>query len=73
MFTGVVSEWEWEPTPERQDPVERPFAWAMILVDGLGEPLVSAVDSGISDLMHIGMRVQAVDDRASRFVPVEAA
>lgn len=57
--TGTVVTWSWQPTPVEGQPLETPFAWAMIKLDGADTALLHAVDSaGESAAMHTGMRVQ---------------
>jgi hypothetical protein len=43
--------------PAPKDPVERPFAWALIKIDGAESALLHAVDAGEQARMSVGMRV----------------
>lgn len=54
--TGTVISWCWQPKPLAGQPLEQPFAWAFVLLDGADTPMLHAVDA--SDV-HTGMRVQA--------------
>jgi uncharacterized OB-fold protein len=53
--TGTVTTWCWQPEPLAGQPLERPFAWAFVLLDGADTPMLHAVDA--SDV-HTGMRVR---------------
>jgi uncharacterized OB-fold protein len=53
--TGTVTTWCWQPEPLDGQPLEQPFAWAFVLLDGADTPMLHAVDA--SDV-HTGMRVK---------------
>jgi uncharacterized protein len=55
---GTVLTWSWQPTPRDGQPLDRPFAWALIRLDGADTGLLHAVDAGTSDRMATGMRVR---------------
>jgi uncharacterized protein len=55
---GTVLTWSWIPQPVEGQPFERPFAWAMVRLDGADTPMLHAVDTGSPQRMHTGMRVQ---------------
>ncbi|MGU3499895.1 Zn-ribbon domain-containing OB-fold protein [Mycobacterium sp. C31M] len=40
---GTVQSWTWQSTPLEGQPLDRPFAWALILLDGADTPLLHAV------------------------------
>ena len=56
---GVVKSWAWVHTPRAQHPLDRPFAFALIQLDGADTSLVHAVDTGSAGEsgMSTGMRV----------------
>ncbi len=54
---GTVESWTWVSTPSEQHPLDRPFAFALIRLDGATTPLLHAVDAGSPSMMHEGMRV----------------
>jgi uncharacterized OB-fold protein len=54
---GTVLTWSWQPAPLDGQPLSRPFAWALIQLDGAGTALLHAVDATGPDGMHTGMRV----------------
>ena len=56
---GTVMSWTWQPTPLQGQPLDRPFAWALIKLDGADTPLLHAVDAGSSDEISTGTRVHA--------------
>ncbi|WP_197520549.1 Zn-ribbon domain-containing OB-fold protein [Mycobacterium sp. E2479] len=43
---GTVVSWAWQPEPMEGQPLDRPFAWALIKLDGADTPLIHAVDVG---------------------------
>ena len=56
---GSVSSWTWVTKPREKQPLEGPFAWGLILLDGADTPVLHAVDAGRESLMATGMRVTA--------------
>ena len=56
---GTVVSWTWQPEPLEGQPLDRPFAWALIKLDGADTPLLHAVDAGSSDAISTGARVHA--------------
>ena len=46
-------------SPGKLHPFDKPFAWAMVKLDGADVPMVHAVDAGSEDAMSTGMRVKA--------------
>jgi uncharacterized OB-fold protein len=57
--TGVVRGWSWIPEPLEGQPLDRPFAWALIQLDGADTSLLHAVDAGSPEQMVTGARVRA--------------
>jgi uncharacterized OB-fold protein len=58
--TGSVVSWAWVSHPREKQPVGRPFAYALIRLDGADTPLLHAVDAGGDERkMKTGMRVRA--------------
>lgn len=55
---GVVRGWSWIPEPLEGQPLDRPFAWALIQLDGSDTSLLHAVDAGSPDRMATGARVR---------------
>lgn len=54
---GRVTSWTWLSEPRPDNPLERPFAWALIRLDGADSALLHAVDAGRESAMRTGMRV----------------
>src|ERR1041384_5878630 len=57
--TGVVKSWSWAAEPLEGQPLDRPFAWALVLLGGAGAAMLHAVDAGSPGRMRTGMRVRA--------------
>jgi uncharacterized protein len=64
---GTVVSWSWMPEPLAGQPLDRPFGWALIRLDGADTAMLHAVDAGPgmgpeigrADLMRTGLRVRA--------------
>jgi uncharacterized OB-fold protein len=59
---GTVVSWTWQPEPLEGQPLDRPFGWALIKLDGADTPLLHAVDvgpAGSSESISSGARVHA--------------
>ena len=54
---GVVESWCWVATPRARHPLDRPFAFALIRLDGADSALLHAVDAGSAARMRTGLRV----------------
>jgi uncharacterized protein len=54
---GTVVSWTWQPQPLEGQPLDRPFAWALIKLDGADTALLHAVDCGSADDISAGARV----------------
>lgn len=57
--TGTVTTWSWVVEPRAKHPLQKPFAWALVRLDGAGSSLLHAVDAGDEARMKTGMRVRA--------------
>jgi len=62
---GEVTTWAWNGSPRTGQPLDRPFAWALVKLDGADTGLLAAVDAGSPGAMSTGMRVKVhwADDR----------
>ena len=58
--SGEVVTWAWNGEPRPQQPFERPFAWALIRLDGADTTMLHAVLVERAEEMSTGMRVTAV-------------
>jgi uncharacterized OB-fold protein len=56
---GVVRSWSWVARPREKQPLKKPFAYALIQLDGAATPFLHAVDAGSESKMKTGMRVRA--------------
>jgi len=54
---GIVTTWAWVEKPRPKHPLDRPFAWALIRLDGATSAMLHAVDAGSAARMRTGMRV----------------
>lgn len=55
---GTVTTWSWEPDPRPDQPLDHPFAWALVRLDGADTALLHAVDAASPEGMTTGMRVR---------------
>lgn len=55
---GSVTTWAWVREPRPAHPLSRPFAWALIRLDGASSGFLHAVDAGEESRMRTGMRVR---------------
>ncbi|MFC8048017.1 Zn-ribbon domain-containing OB-fold protein [Nocardia sp. NPDC057353] len=78
---GTVTSWSWVSEPLPGQPFDRPFAWALIKLDGADTALLHAVDVPSPDDISTGLRVRvrwaaertgSIHDIA-HFVPGETA
>jgi uncharacterized OB-fold protein len=56
--TGTVSSWSWVPEPVKGQPFDRPFAFALVTLDGATRPFLHALDVASPAEVTTGMRVQ---------------
>lgn len=63
--TGTVTTWSWEPRPRPNQPLDRPFAWALVRLDGADTGLLHALDAGRPKAVSTGMpvRIRWADER----------
>jgi uncharacterized protein len=57
--TGVVTTWAWVSKPRSKHPLQRPFAWALVKIDGADTAMLHAVDAADESKMSTGMAVKA--------------
>ena len=55
---GVIERAAWVPEPMRTHPLDHPFAWALVKLDGADTPLLHALDCGSADRAQPGARVK---------------
>jgi len=56
--TGTVTSWTWVPEPVKGQPLDRPFAFALVTLDGADTPLLHALDVASPADVETGMRVK---------------
>jgi uncharacterized OB-fold protein len=56
---GIVTSWSWVSEPVAQQPLERPFAFAQVLLDGSDAPILHAVAVDSPADISTGLRVRA--------------
>lgn len=56
--TGTVTTWAWNHEPRRGQPLDRPFAWVLVKLDGADTALLHALDAPGPDAVRTGMRVR---------------
>ena len=56
--SGTVQTWSWVSEPVAGQPFDRPFAFALVLLDGADTPMLHAVDVDDPAQMSTGMRVR---------------
>ena len=79
--TGTVTSWSWVSEPVAGQPFDRPFAFALVTLDGTDVPFLHALDAASPDDVSTGMRVQVrwADERVGAitdiacFEPIDAS
>ncbi|WP_432013444.1 Zn-ribbon domain-containing OB-fold protein [Streptomyces cucumeris] len=56
--SGTVTTWAWNPSPSRGQPLDTPFAWVLVRLDGAGTALLHALDAPGPEAVRTGMRVR---------------
>jgi uncharacterized OB-fold protein len=56
--TGVVQSWAWVPEPVKDQPLDKPFAFAHVVLDGADAPILHAVAVDSPSEISSGMRVK---------------
>jgi uncharacterized protein len=57
--TGVVTTWSWNDNPSKGQPLAKPFAWALVKLDGADTAFLAAVDVASADAISTGTQVKA--------------
>jgi uncharacterized OB-fold protein len=73
---GIVESWAWVARPLPKHPLSRPFAWALIRLDGAHTAMLHVVDAGGPDRLARGDRVtprfRPADERVGAMTDIEA-
>ena len=56
--SGTVEGATWVPEPRPKAPLDVPFAWALVRLDGADTSFLHALDGGSADRVERGMRVR---------------
>jgi uncharacterized protein len=56
--TGTVTTWAWEPAPRPGQPLDTPFAWVLVRLDGADTALLHALDVPDPGAVRTGARVR---------------
>ncbi|MEU9091007.1 Zn-ribbon domain-containing OB-fold protein [Streptomyces sp. NPDC087901] len=56
--TGTVTTWAWNPHPRRDQPLDTPFAWVLVRLDGADTALLHVLDAPGPEAVRTGMRVR---------------
>lgn len=57
---GEIVSWCWVKQPREAHPLDEPFAWAMIRLDGADVPMVHCIRAASEDAVKTGGRVKVV-------------
>lgn len=63
---GEIVSWCWVSRPLASHPLDKPFAWAMIRLDGADVPMIHCVAAAAESDLATGARVQVVWADATR-------
>ncbi len=73
---GTVESWAWVTTPGPKQPLDHPFAYALIRLDGATTSMLHVVDAGSPDALATGDRVvprwKPAADRIGHVLDIEA-
>jgi len=69
---GTVTGWSWVTEPRAKHPLDHPFAWALVQLDGADTSMVHALDAPGIDAVQTGMRVQVrwADERTGHITDI---
>ena len=70
---GTVTSWSWVPEPVKGQAFDRPFAFALVTLDGATRPFFHALDVSSPDQVSTGMRVQVrwAEERTGAITDIE--
>ena len=73
---GTITSWTWVDSPAEHHPLDRPFAYALIRLDGADTDLTHMIDAGGPDALSTGARVRPKwrpeGERQARIDAIEA-
>jgi len=56
--SGFVTGWSWEREPRQNHPLQEPFAWVLVKLDGADSALLHCLEVPGPDQVETGMRVR---------------
>ena len=67
-----MTSWSWVSEPVAGQPFDRPFAFALVTLDGADAPFLHALDAASPDEVSTGMRVQVrwADERVGAITDI---
>ena len=72
----MVETWSWVSEPLRNHPLDHPFAFALIRLDGAGTSMLHVVDAGAPEALSTGARVvprwKSETERVGHVLDIEA-
>src|SRR6476661_4372475 len=70
--TGTVTSWTWVSEPVAGQPFDRPFAFALVRLDGADVPILHALDVSSAEEVSTGMRVRVrwADERVGSITDI---
>ena len=57
---GVITTWAWVTAPHAKHPLQDPFAWILVTLDGADTPMLGALKADGIDAVATGARVKPV-------------
>jgi uncharacterized protein len=73
---GTVESWAWVASPLPQHPLDHPFAWVLVKLDGADTAVLHVLEAVGPDAVSTGMRVRpafvAEDERVGRIQDIAA-
>lgn len=69
---GTIGPWAWVTEPHAKHPLDEPFAWALITVDGADTPILGPVAAESMEAVSAGARVAPVwaDEREGHITDI---
>jgi uncharacterized protein len=70
--TGVVTGWAWVSEPMRKHPLQTPFAWALVQMDGADTSFLHALDAPRESVSNgLKVKVRWRDERKGHITDIE--
>jgi hypothetical protein len=73
---GTVVSWAWVTKPSESHPLDHPFAWVLVRLDGADTAMLHVLDAGSEAAVSTGMKVKAEflppEERVGRIQDVRA-